>query len=335
MAVDRLVEREARTAPCRTHEVPLGQAIDAAGLPRVEGVPEEAYERLAGRYGHAAHEVLAVARESGELAQPIVPGGPADLLAETVYAARREQAVTRGRRAAAPHPHRPARRARASPTPRARPHGAWRRRWAPSWDGTSAGAGPRPGLPRRGPRRRHRHRAVTFSALAGCIPATGPVDLLGARPSPCPAASPSSPRSRRSSCPPRPAPPRPRVLRGQAGRRPERGHPVARRPRRRARRHGRAGLRQARGRDRPRLRLAAGQRQLPGARAGRRRPGRRRLAAGRRRVGQRPARRGLRQRRRRVRHGAPRRAPGFAPLQQVATPARTPTSRCRSTASPT
>ena len=96
MAVDRLVEREARTAPCRTHDVPLGQPVDAAGLPRVEGVPEEAYERLAGRYGHGAHEVLAVARESGELAQPIVAGGPADLLAETVYAARREQAVSVG-----------------------------------------------------------------------------------------------------------------------------------------------------------------------------------------------------------------------------------------------
>ena len=96
MAVDRLVEREARTAPCRTHEVPLGQPIDAAELPRVEGVPEEAYERLAGRYGHAAHEVLAVAAESGELAQPIVPGGPVELLAEAVHAARREQAVSVG-----------------------------------------------------------------------------------------------------------------------------------------------------------------------------------------------------------------------------------------------
>jgi glycerol-3-phosphate dehydrogenase len=96
MVVDHLVEREARTAPCRTHEVPLGQAVDAADLPRVEGVPEDAYERLAGRYGHAAHEVLAVARQDGELAQPIVAGGPADLLAETVYAARREQAITVG-----------------------------------------------------------------------------------------------------------------------------------------------------------------------------------------------------------------------------------------------
>jgi len=96
MVVDHLVEREARTAPCRTHEIPLGQAVEAAGLPRVEGVPEAAYERLAGRYGHAAHAVLAVASESGELAQPIVPGGPADLLAETVYAARHEQAMSVG-----------------------------------------------------------------------------------------------------------------------------------------------------------------------------------------------------------------------------------------------
>jgi glycerol-3-phosphate dehydrogenase len=96
MAVDRLVEREARTAPCRTHDIPLGQAVDAAALPRVEGVPAEAYERLARRYGHAAHEVLAVAGERGELAQPIVDGGPADLLAEVLYAARREQATSVG-----------------------------------------------------------------------------------------------------------------------------------------------------------------------------------------------------------------------------------------------
>jgi len=96
MTVDRLVEREARTAPCRTQDVPLGEAIDAAGLPRVEGVPGDAYERLARRYGHAAREVLSIAVERGELAQPIVAGGPPDLLAETVYAARREQAGTVG-----------------------------------------------------------------------------------------------------------------------------------------------------------------------------------------------------------------------------------------------
>jgi len=95
MTVDRLVEREARTAPCRTQDVPLGQAVDAGDLPRIEGVPEEAYARLAQRYGHAAREVLAVAAERGELAQPIVEGAP-DLLAETAYAARREQALSVG-----------------------------------------------------------------------------------------------------------------------------------------------------------------------------------------------------------------------------------------------
>jgi glycerol-3-phosphate dehydrogenase len=91
MTVDRLVEREARDAPCRTHEIPLGAAVDAAELPRVEGVPEESYAALAARFGHHAHDVLAVAGERGELAQPIVPGLP-DLLAEVVHSARLEQA---------------------------------------------------------------------------------------------------------------------------------------------------------------------------------------------------------------------------------------------------
>jgi glycerol-3-phosphate dehydrogenase len=101
MTVDRLVEREARDAPCRTHEIPLGQSVDPADLPRVEGVPEDAYAMLAGRYGYAAHDVLALAGERGELAQPIVDGAapgacPVDLLAEVVHAARREQARTVG-----------------------------------------------------------------------------------------------------------------------------------------------------------------------------------------------------------------------------------------------
>ncbi len=110
LAVDRLVEREAREAPCRTHEIPLGQAIAAEELPRVEGVPEDAYPALAARYGHAAKEVLALAGRNGdsrrsrlspgfgkhgELAQPIVSGLP-DLLAEVVLAARREQARSIG-----------------------------------------------------------------------------------------------------------------------------------------------------------------------------------------------------------------------------------------------
>ncbi len=95
MTVDRLVEREARDAPCRTHEIPLGQAIAVEELPRVEGVAPDAYAALAARYGHAAHTVLALAAGRGELAQPIVPGMP-DLLAEVALAARDEQARSIG-----------------------------------------------------------------------------------------------------------------------------------------------------------------------------------------------------------------------------------------------
>ena len=95
MTVDRLVEREARDAPCRTHEIPLGQAVAVDELPPVEGVPAESYPALAARYGHAAHDVLALAAERGELAQPIIAGMP-DLLAEAVLAARREQARSVG-----------------------------------------------------------------------------------------------------------------------------------------------------------------------------------------------------------------------------------------------
>jgi glycerol-3-phosphate dehydrogenase len=99
MTVDAIVEREARDAPCRTHEIPLGQAVEPDALPRVEGVRDDAYAMLAGRYGHQARDVLAVAAERGELAQPIVnttPPAPPDLLAEAVYAARHEQARSVG-----------------------------------------------------------------------------------------------------------------------------------------------------------------------------------------------------------------------------------------------
>ena len=115
-----------------------------------------------------------------------------------------------------------------------------------------------------------------------------------------------------------------RFFAGDAGRRSERGHPVARRPRRRARRHRRAGLRQARGRRRPRLRLAAGQRRLPAARADRRRAGRRRLAAGRGGVGRRPAGRRLRERRRLFTAVRPAGAPGYAAASRSPTPAPNP-----------
>jgi glycerol-3-phosphate dehydrogenase len=95
LAVDRLVERDGREAPCRTHEIPLGQPVDPASLTRVPGVAEPAYTHLAGRYGYAAEQVLAVAAEDPELASPVVAGMP-DLLAEARFAARSEQARTVG-----------------------------------------------------------------------------------------------------------------------------------------------------------------------------------------------------------------------------------------------
>jgi glycerol-3-phosphate dehydrogenase len=95
MVVDRLVEREARDAPCRTAEIPLGQAVAVEDLPPVQGLSEASKAALAARYGFGAHEVLALIAESPELAMPIVPGLP-DVMAEVVIAARREQARSVG-----------------------------------------------------------------------------------------------------------------------------------------------------------------------------------------------------------------------------------------------
>jgi glycerol-3-phosphate dehydrogenase len=95
LAVDRMVERDGRNAPCRTHEIPLGEPAVAATLPHVEGVPEHSYEPLAQRYGHAAQEVLRIASGRGELAQLVLDGFP-DLLAEAAFRANREQSRTVG-----------------------------------------------------------------------------------------------------------------------------------------------------------------------------------------------------------------------------------------------
>jgi glycerol-3-phosphate dehydrogenase len=89
--VDRLVEREGREAACHTAEIPLGMEARPEDLEAPDGVGEEALAQLAFRYGHAARKVLALAREDGKLAVPIVPGRP-DLLAEAVIAVRYEQA---------------------------------------------------------------------------------------------------------------------------------------------------------------------------------------------------------------------------------------------------
>ncbi|MFL5902119.1 MAG: FAD-dependent oxidoreductase [Solirubrobacterales bacterium] len=89
--VDRLVEREGREAACHTAEIPLGMEARPEDLKASEGVGEGTIAQLAFRYGHAARNVLALAREDPKLAAPIVPGRP-DLLAEVVIAARHEQA---------------------------------------------------------------------------------------------------------------------------------------------------------------------------------------------------------------------------------------------------
>jgi glycerol-3-phosphate dehydrogenase len=93
LAVDRLVERDGRDTPCRTQEIPLGEPADPEALPRADGVEDRAYPALAARYGHAAEQVLALAAENPELAEPIVGGQP-DLLAEAPFSAQREQALT-------------------------------------------------------------------------------------------------------------------------------------------------------------------------------------------------------------------------------------------------
>ena len=93
--VDRIVERDGRDAPCRTHEIPLGMPIAAAELREVEGVDDDTREMLVHRYGYAAREVLALAEERDELRERIVPGLP-DILAEVVVAAEDEQAQSLG-----------------------------------------------------------------------------------------------------------------------------------------------------------------------------------------------------------------------------------------------
>jgi glycerol-3-phosphate dehydrogenase len=95
MVVDRLVEREARDAPCRTAEIPLGQAVAVEDLPSARGLSEASKAALAARYGFGARDVLALIAERPGLAQPIVPGLP-DVMAEVVIAARREQARSVG-----------------------------------------------------------------------------------------------------------------------------------------------------------------------------------------------------------------------------------------------
>ncbi|MEA2386425.1 MAG: glycerol-3-phosphate dehydrogenase [Thermoleophilaceae bacterium] len=93
LAVDRIVERDGQEAPCRTHEIPLGQTATEEDLEAPETIGEATLALLAHRYGHAARDVLAIAAEDERLAQPISPDLP-DLMAEVVIAVRKEQALT-------------------------------------------------------------------------------------------------------------------------------------------------------------------------------------------------------------------------------------------------
>jgi glycerol-3-phosphate dehydrogenase len=91
LAVDRIVEREGREAPCRTHEIPIGQPEEAAALPEVPGVDGDTRVHLAARYGHAARDVLRLAAAAPQLAARISPDLP-DVAAEAAFAAGHEQA---------------------------------------------------------------------------------------------------------------------------------------------------------------------------------------------------------------------------------------------------
>ena len=93
LAVDRIVEREGRDAPCRTEEIQLGEPVDAGELPEAAGVDEDSRAHLAARYGHAAHLVMRLAAADPELARPLSPDLP-DIAAEAAFAADHEQAHT-------------------------------------------------------------------------------------------------------------------------------------------------------------------------------------------------------------------------------------------------
>jgi glycerol-3-phosphate dehydrogenase len=93
LAVDRIVEREGREAPCRTHEIQLGMPEDADALPEAPGVEEASRVHLASRYGHAANLVMRLAAVDLALAKRISPELP-DIAAEAAFAVDHEQAHT-------------------------------------------------------------------------------------------------------------------------------------------------------------------------------------------------------------------------------------------------
>ena len=96
MAVDRIVERDGREAPCRTDEIPLGAPVDADSLPEVEGVDDVTAART-------SPIATATPRSSCCGSPRSIPRSPAgsalglpDIAAEAAYAAGHEQAHTVG-----------------------------------------------------------------------------------------------------------------------------------------------------------------------------------------------------------------------------------------------
>ena len=159
LAVDRLVERDGRDAPCRTHEIPLGEPVDPDILPRVDGVPEESYAAMAARYGHAAHDLLALAgtRVGAGGADRRRPSGPARR--SSVLGVARTGAERR-RRAAAADPARAGGRTR---DPRVGRRGADA---SGARDGGGAGLGRGPGRAGGAALRSRRRGRSTFRATS-------------------------------------------------------------------------------------------------------------------------------------------------------------------------
>jgi glycerol-3-phosphate dehydrogenase len=91
LAVDRIVEREGREAPCRTEDIPIGQPANPDDLPALPGVEADTRAHLAARYGHAAHDVVRLAGAAPQLTRRLSPDLP-DIAAEPAFAAGHEQA---------------------------------------------------------------------------------------------------------------------------------------------------------------------------------------------------------------------------------------------------
>ena len=140
LAVDRVVLRDGREAPCRTHEIPLGMPIEPSELAAADGLGAEELSHLAARYGYAAREVLAMVEADPALGERIQADLP-DVAAEAAFSVRHEQSRTLadvllrrtrlGLLDARAWPRRaPGRRARGE------------RHGAPSWAGTTPGMAP-------------------------------------------------------------------------------------------------------------------------------------------------------------------------------------------------